>query len=236
MQTEANSALARDSFFFDAVLWDMDGTLIDSEPIWINQERELMNSLGVTWSHEDAIHCIGGPMTRVDAFMRSKLSPEQRDEYPEMALTSLLLKRMEIELAKGVDFAPGAEKLFKSFVNLGIPQALVSASSRPLVDAALEFIGRDNFEITISNDDVIESKPSPEGYLSAAKHMGVDIDNCLILEDSVTGVTAAINSGAYVLGIPHVANLPIASKVVHKTTLASLDIFKITKLFEQVRK
>jgi len=63
------------NFPFEAVLWDMDGTLIDSEPLWIEQERELMASLGAAWSDADALHCVGGPMTRVDAFMRSKLSP-----------------------------------------------------------------------------------------------------------------------------------------------------------------
>lgn len=233
MQTEA--VLTRESFPFAAVLWDMDGTLIDSEPIWISQERELMNSMGVHWSQEDAIHCIGGPMTRVDAYMRKKLSPELQEQYPEMALTKILLSRMELELAKGVDFAPGAERLFHQITQLGVPQALVSASSRPLVDAALTFIGRERFQVTISNDEVVESKPSPEGYLSAATQLGVDIKNCLILEDSVTGVTAAINSGAFVLAIPHVANLPIAPKVVHKTTLESLNLQDLVDLFEEVR-
>lgn len=232
---QINSGLTEESFPFSAVLWDMDGTLIDSEPIWISQERELMNSLGVDWSHEDAIHCIGGPMTRVDAYMRKKLSPQLRELYPEMALTKLLLSRMELELAKGVAFAPGAEQLFNQFTQLGLPQALVSASSRPLVDAALDFIGRERFQVTISNDEVVESKPSPEGYLSAATQLGVDIENCLVLEDSVTGVTAGINSGAFVLAIPHVSNLPIAPKVVHKTTLESLNLADLVKLFEKVR-
>lgn len=232
---QINSEVTREGFPFSAVLWDMDGTLIDSEPIWIAQEQELMNSMGVHWSQEDAIHCIGGPMTRVDAYMRKKLSPQLQEQYPEMALTKILLSRMESELAKGVDFAPGAEQLFNQITQLGVPQALVSASSRALVDAALNFIGGERFQVTISNDEVVESKPSPEGYLSAATQLGVDIENCLILEDSVTGVTAAINSGAYVLAIPHVANLPIAAKVVHKTTLQSLDVQDLVTLFKGVR-
>lgn len=214
---------------FVAVLWDMDGTLIDSEPIWIAQERELMNSLGAPWSEADAIHCIGGPMTRVDAYMRSKLSLAQQSEYPPMALTAKLLERMEVQLAKGVDFAPGARKLLNEMSALGIPMGLVSASSRKLVDAALSFIGHDYFQITISNDDVISSKPSPEGYLKAAEYLEVDIEQTLILEDSVTGVTAAMNSGAYVIGIDHVTKLPDGARVIHTPNLESVSVADLVK-------
>lgn len=212
----------------------MDGTLIDSEPIWIGQERELMNSLGAAWSEADAIHCIGGPMSRVDAYMRSKLTLEQQSEYAPMELTSNLLARMEVQLAKGVDFAPGARELLEALFGLGIPMGLVSASSRKLVDAALNSVGGKYFQVTISNDDVMRSKPDPEGYLKAANHLCVDIEQTLILEDSVTGVTAAMNSGAYVVGIDHVAQLPTGAKVVHTKTLESVSISNLVKLFAGV--
>mgnify|MGYP003352542344 CR=1 FL=1 len=91
----------------------MDGTLIDSEPLWIEQERELMAQLGVTWSDEDAIHCVGGPMKRVDEFMRSKLTDEQRHVYKPFDLTNQLLERMEKTLASQVPFSEGAEVLLK---------------------------------------------------------------------------------------------------------------------------
>lgn len=223
------------NFPFAAVLWDMDGTLIDSEPVWINQERELMNSLDVAWSDADAIHCIGGPMTRVDAYMRSKLTKAQQDSYPPMKLTELLLQRMELALPKNLSFAPGAHSILKQLHDLAVPMALVSASSRALVDAALEFIGREYFAVTISNDEVVNSKPSPEGYEKAAAFLNVDIAECLILEDSITGMTAAINSGAYVLGLPHVADLPIGEKVVHVKSLVDLEIKSLSSLFEMVR-
>ena len=226
-----NTRFAGSSFPFEAVLWDMDGTLIDSEPIWIAQERELMNSLGVNWSESDAIHCIGGPMTRVDAYMRSKLDVQQQELYPPMALTALLLERMEQELPKAVSFAPGSEALLREMNNLSISQGLVSASSRALVDAGLSFVGSDFFKVSISNDDVEFSKPHPEGYQKAAQSLGVNIENCLILEDSVTGVTAAIESGAYVLGIPHVTDLPKGKKVVHRKSLVDLDVNGLVNIF-----
>ncbi|NBV12277.1 MAG: HAD family phosphatase, partial [Actinobacteria bacterium] len=156
------------TFPFSAVLWDMDGTLIDSEPIWIQQEHELMQSLGVDWSDEDAIHCVGGPMTRVDAYMRSKLDETKQQLFPPMALTEQLLLRMADQMNQGVAFAPGAQNLLEELSNLGIKQGLVSASSRTLVDAAMNSIGSDYFEVTVSDNDVNNSKPNPEGYLLAA--------------------------------------------------------------------
>lgn len=223
-----------DDFPFAAVLWDMDGTLIDSEPIWIQQEYELMASLGVTWSDEDAIHCVGGPMTRVDTYMRSKLDAATQSLFPPMALTEQLLLRMADQMSEGVDFAPGAGNLLKEFRTLGVKQGLVSASSRTLVDAAINSIGADFFEITISDNDVELSKPSPEGYFKAAAQMGVDIKECLILEDSITGTTAAIESGAFVIGIPHVAKLPTGPKVVHIDSLEGTNVASLVGRFNSL--
>ncbi len=223
-----------EDFPFAAVLWDMDGTLIDSEPIWIQQEYELMASLGVTWSDQDAIHCVGGPMTRVDAYMRSKLDEATQQLFPPMALTEQLLLRMADQMNQGVDFALGAENLLKEFKALGIKQGLVSASSRQLVDAAINSIGSGYFEVTIADNDVEISKPNPEGYLKAAARIGVDIEDCLILEDSITGTTAAIQSGAYVIGIPHVAELPTGPKVVHINSLVGTNVASIVGKFSSL--
>lgn len=222
------------NFPFAAVLWDMDGTLIDSEPLWIEQERELMDSLGAVWTHEDAIHCIGGPMTRVDAYMRSKLPHIHQDSFPPLELARLLLERMEVRLSQKVPFTSGSFELISEMKSLGIPLALVSASTRPLMDAALKSIGEDIFHVTISDSEVTRSKPDPEGYLKAAHSLSVDITNCLVIEDSITGMNAAIASGAWVLGLPHVAELPHAEKVVHRQTLEGLALSELSSMFDLV--
>ncbi|MFM8621830.1 MAG: HAD family hydrolase [Holophagaceae bacterium] len=219
------------NFPFEAVLWDMDGTLIDSEPLWIEQERLLMESIGADWTHEDGIRCVGGPMARVDAYMRSKLSIEQQTQYAPLELTNQLLVRMEARLAEGVPFTPGSFDLVTEMKVSNVPLALVSASSRPLMDAALKSIGRDLFDVTISDNDVQRSKPDPEGYLKAADALSVDISRSLVIEDSITGVTAAIASGAFVIGLPHVAQLPLGEKVIHHPTLEGLDMNGIAKIF-----
>lgn len=214
-------------FAFDAVLWDMDGTLIDSEPIWIEEEHKLMRSLGVQWTEADALHCLGGPIERVDAYMRERA----KGNHQPFELSNLLIKRMIDRLSTGVAFANGAEKLLKRLHDENLPMALVSASTREIMDAALLSIGSHYFQFTCSAGDVLASKPSPEGYLRAATVLGVDIERTLIIEDSVTGMRAAIDSGAYVLGLPHLTALPTGAKVIHRKNLEGLDLPTLAKLF-----
>lgn len=222
------------NFPFSAVLWDMDGTLIDSEPLWIEQERELMESFGAIWTQEDAIHCLGGPMTRVDSYMRSKLPELHRDSIAPLELARQLLERMERRLATHVPFTPGSFDIITEMKAAQLPLALVSASTRPIMNAALKSIGEDLFDITISDSDVSKSKPHPEGYLKAAELLSVEITSCLIIEDSITGMNAAIASGAYVIGLPHVSALPMGNKVVHHPTLENLSMSEIAGLFDAV--
>ena len=221
------SGLTKSTFPFEAVLWDMDGTLIDSEPIWIEEEHRLMQSLGVPWSDEDAKHCLGGPLERVDAYMRSRV----KGEHEPLELAFLLIDRMIERLSVGVGFTLGAENLLRAMHREQLPMALVSASTRKIMDAALRSIGNEFFTFTCSADDVVATKPSPEGYLKAATNLGVDIERTLIIEDSVTGMRAAIDSGGYVLGLPHLTPLPEGEKVVHRESLEDLDLNSLAGLF-----
>lgn len=218
------------SFPFEAVLWDMDGTLIDSEPIWIEEERKLMRALGVEWSSEDALHCLGGPMERVDAYMRSRSG----NRHQPLELSGQLIERMIVQLSQGIEFATGSKSLLDSLFLNGVPMALVSASTRKIMDAALDGIGRHYFTHTFSADDVRKTKPDPEGYLSAASALGVAIEKSLVIEDSNVGMQAAIASGAYVLGLPHLTDLPKDRKVVHRSNLSELNLDSLAALFEGV--
>lgn len=102
------------------------------------------------------------------------------------------------------------------------------------MDAALLSIGREFFQHTCSADDVSKTKPDPEGYINAAKRLEVRIENSLIIEDSNTGMSAAIASGAYVLGLPHLTQLPLGEKVVHRQGLEGLDLDGLASLFKGV--
>jgi len=156
------------------------------------------------------------------------------DKFPPLALTNQLRQRMEDRLSHDIPFTPGAFELVNEMKSANLPLALVSASSRPLMNAALKSIGSQLFDITISDNDVERSKPDPEGYVKAAASLDVDISRSLIIEDSITGMTAAIASGAFVLGLPHVAELPHGPKVIHHPTLENLTMRDIANLFSLV--
>lgn len=213
-----------------AILWDMDGTLINSEPLWLAAEQELMSAFNTDWNEEDQIACLGGPMPRVGAYMATKTNHQESAEYFAKNLISL----MEKKLSNGVPYALGALSLFDSCFESKVPMAMVTASSRSLVNAAIASIGIERFKTTVSADDVSESKPSPEGYLKAANSLKVDIRDCLILEDSFVGVTAAIASGAAVIGISHLGELPSSSRLQIVPSLQNLDFRKLNDIFQRL--
>ena len=215
---------------FKAVLWDMDGTLINSEPLWIEAEQEIMDTFNTSWDEADQIACLGGPMPRVAEYMADKTSHQENPNY----FATNLVTRMEIKLAAGVAYADGAKALFDDCFAANIPMALVTASSRSLVNAAITSIGFERFRTTISCDDVSESKPSPEGYCKAAESLSVDIQECLILEDSFVGITAAIASGAVVIGISHLRELPRSPRLHVLPSLIDIDVKKLQDIYRRL--
>ena len=215
------------SQFFQAVLFDMDGLTIDSEPQWLEVERELTARFDYQWTLEDQAFCLGGPLSRVGQYMSEMVNGAETGEYFHQGLISEMAKKVR---ARAV-FMPGAQSLIDSLHKSEIPMALVSASPRVIVDAALAHIQPLPFKTTISSDDVSKTKPDPEGYLKAAQILGVDIKQTLILEDSVTGVKAARASGAKVIAVPHLVKIEtdIQTKVIR--TLEELDIDVLRKFY-----
>ncbi len=207
------------SRFFQAVLFDMDGTLVDTEPLWLTCETELTGRYGYKWSESDQAHCLGGPLDRVGKYM-SELTNSMNPEF----FTNTLIDLMAEKLHKGAPLMAGAQELIELFLSINLPLALVSASPRILVDAVLENLPAHEFEISISSDDVKNVKPHPEGYLRAAQKLGVPIENCLILEDSLTGVTAALESSACVVAVPHLVEIKEGPRLAVTNSLADLSL------------
>jgi HAD superfamily hydrolase (TIGR01509 family) len=191
------------SNFYDAVFFDMDGLFVDSEPLWLISETELMAKHGYTWTNADQNHCLGGPLSRVGEYMFEKTG---RKESPRF-FTNEIVSLMSEKLSTGAPIMPGALILLKDLQKNGIKTALVSASPRVLVDAVLEMYPDHTFEFSLSADDVLRPKPDPEAYLAAASKLGVDISQCLILEDSPNGVKAATASGAFTIAVPHFVHI-----------------------------
>ncbi len=204
--------------FFSAVFFDMDGLFANSEPLWLEGETGLMAQFGHTWTHEDQVHCLGGPLTRVGEYMFSLVSVESPEFF-----TRRLVEIVVAKLSAGTQIMPGAQVLARSLKAAGVPIAMVSASPRNIVNAVLSGVDHD-FATTISSDDVKNTKPDPEGYLKAADSFGVDIANCLIFEDSLTGVAAATASGAFLIAVPHFVTVQQSERVRVIKSLEELDM------------
>ena len=218
------------------VLFDMDGTLIDSEPLWHRHEEELMASFDYIWLEEDQRYCLGGPLSKVGRYMYEKVGHRETPEF----FTDELIRRVENDLRNGVLFMPGALELAESIHEAGVALALVSASPRNLMDAALEGVamssryGRELFSLSISANDVVKTKPDPEGYVSAAIQLGVDIQQCLALEDSLTGIHSATASGARTIAIPHYITIAESERLRVIPSLENLTIYDLQSLFDSM--
>jgi HAD superfamily hydrolase (TIGR01509 family) len=230
MQTDQSVKKVKERLEFKALLWDMDGTLVNTEPLWLLCEAELLSEFGYTWTKEDGQNCIGGPMSRVQRYMKEKSG----SDLPEEWFGEELVIRMKAKLKNGAPLMPGAASLIAAAESCGIPQVIVSASEREIVDLILkQFQG--TFAFAISANDVKVSKPDPMGYREAASRLGAEPGECVVIEDSRVGVTAGMLSGAFVIALPHFLDIPVAENVHVKETLEDLSIEEINEIFLQWR-
>ena len=191
----------------------------------------MMAEYGYQWLESDQAACLGGPLDRVGDYM-SGLIGGKRDGN---SLTLEIIDRMVVKFKGDLPFMHGAIELINDLRAHGIPLTLVSASPRSLVDAALGNFKENPFVISISSNDVKVSKPDPEGYLLAAASGGHDISNSLVLEDSLTGVTAAKASGAWVLAVPHLVPIEKSGRVDVTDSLANWSYEKLAIKYGQDR-
>jgi HAD superfamily hydrolase (TIGR01509 family) len=183
-----------------AVLFDLDGLLVDSEPLWFEVERMVMARLGGQWSAADQAALIGGSLDRTVSYLLAKA--ERPASRPEVARW-LLDEMTELMLTRGLPVRPGARVLLAEVAGAGIPHALVTSSARQIMRAALAVTGL-RFPVTVCGEDVSYTKPDPEPYLLAAARLGVSPAGCVVLEDSPNGVAAALAAGCQVIAVPSV--------------------------------
>jgi HAD superfamily hydrolase (TIGR01509 family) len=217
--------------FYSAVFFDMDGLLVDSEPLWLISETQMMAEYGYEWLESDQAACLGGPLDRIGNYM-SGLIGGKRDGH---SLMTEIIDRMVEKFKGDLPFMPGAIALINDLRAHGVPLTLVSASPRSLVDAALSNFEENPFVRSISSGDVKVSKPDPEGYLLAATSGGHEISNSLVLEDSLTGVTAAKASGAWVLAVPHLVPIEKSGRVDVTSSLSNWNYEKLAIKYAQDR-
>lgn len=192
-----------------AVLWDMDGVLVDTEPLWTLAEVELATALGGEWSAEIKAAVVG---TRLDVAVPTILRWFGAPDTPrQVAETSgWLLGRMVELFGSALPLMPGAAELLAELGAQGVPTALVSSSYRVLVDAVLAQ-GAGPFALSVAGDEVQRGKPDPEPYRRAAGLLGVDPARCVVIEDSPSGVASGEAAGCAVVAVPSVAGVAFSA-------------------------
>jgi beta-phosphoglucomutase-like phosphatase (HAD superfamily) len=225
-----------------ALLWDLDGTLLDTEEVWLTAETEVMAAHGYRWSDADQRHCLGGPLERVAQYM-STLTADSTSAHQ---IADELLEAMEGYLRDHeAAWQPGVVTLIEGALAEGLSLALVTASHRRLLEA-LDATLEDGlaqavsaqppvFAVTVAGDEVAQTKPHPDPYLKAANLLGVDIDECVVFEDSPTGVQSGLASGALVIAIPHVAPIEDSARCRVVPSLEALDVATVRAWHAQAR-
>ncbi|QSB06720.1 HAD family hydrolase [Natronoglycomyces albus] len=194
--------------FLHAVLFDMDGTLVDSESLWDVALEDMARELGGTLRDSVRIDMVGKSEEYSIPLLLNDLGRAEEDtnQWREWVVA-----RMTELLKDGVEWQPGAQELLGSVVEAGYLTALVTATRRSLTEVLLDQLGRHNFTITITGDDVTEKKPAPEPYTKALAQLGVTSDNAIVIEDSWSGMTSGIGAGCTVVGVPSLTSVPQAA-------------------------
>jgi HAD superfamily hydrolase (TIGR01509 family) len=213
-----------------AVLWDMDGLLVDTEPVWTVAEEELAARLGGTWSDELKAQIAG---TRLDASVPTILRWYSVKPTPALVAetSDWLMSRMVELFATEVRVLPGVVELLAALTHDEIPMALVSSSYRVLVDAVLSH-GFGPFAVTLAGDEVSHAKPSPEPYLLACERLGVNPKQAVVIEDSAAGVASGAAAGCAVVAVPSVPGVVIGSgrRRLVTDSVAGLDVAALRRL------
>ncbi|MGW5216112.1 HAD family hydrolase [Streptomyces sp. NPDC004051] len=214
-----------------AVLLDMDGTLVDTEGFWWDVEVEVFASLGHTlddsWRHV----VVGGPMTRSAGFLIEATGAD----IPLAELTVLLNDGFEDRISSTLPLMPGAARLLAELSEHGVPTALVSASHRRIIDRVLTSLGAHHFALSVAGDEVPRTKPHPDPYLTAALGLGVDPVRCAVVEDTATGVAAAEAAGCHVVAVPSVAPITPADRRTVVPSLETVDLTFLRGLMTEMR-
>jgi HAD superfamily hydrolase (TIGR01509 family) len=209
-----------------AVLWDMDGTLVNTEPYWMECEFALAEKYGGVWTEEDALAVVGGDLLDSAAYMREHMGI---DRTPLEIIDELLdgvVERVEQE----IPWQPGARELLAALREEGVPCALVTMSWRRFVEPVLRALPDGAFDVLVCGDEVTHGKPHPEPYERAADLLGLDPRTTVAIEDSPTGATSAEAAGCQVLVVPNHVPVPAGARRVERATLVGLRPSDLTQL------
>lgn len=209
------------------VLWDLDGTLIDSEPVWREAQLRLAAEFDSSWSSADGLAYAGRPMEVTIAAMQAsgiQVSAE--------LIRARVLREVTESLRRHLPWCAGALELVEELRGARVAQAIVTTSPRSMVDVVLDWLPPDTFAVVVSGDDVIRRKPDPEPYLAAVRALGAVPGRCVAIEDSPSGLASALATGVVTIGVPNGTDLPPAPGWTRLPSLRDLGIDQLHELLE----
>lgn len=209
------------------VLWDMDGTLVNTEPRWIEGQMLLASEFDVVWTEADALSTVGKPMPVSAAMLRERGVPLTVEGIIERQLAHVVAS-----LADGIPWLPGARELLTALRDAGIPCALVTMAYRPVAERVAAGAPEGTFAQVVAGDDVMQGKPHPEPYLTGAARIGVDPASCVAVEDTLNGTLSAEAAGCMMLTVRGVTPVPAApgrSRVGSLTEVSLADLERIVR-------
>ncbi len=203
----------------------MDGTLVDTEPLWIEGENTLAAEHDAVWTEEDSLHLVGSDLLQAAAYIKERIGGDMTPED----IVAYLGDRVAASLRERQDWRPGARELFEEYRAAGVPQALVTMSYGYIAEPVVEVLG---FDAVVTGDSVTHGKPHPEPYLTAAEKLGVDPADCVALEDSRTGAASANAAGCFVIAVPHAVSVHEAPRRAVIRGLDGVDAAAIQRLVD----
>lgn len=209
-----------------AVLWDMDGTLIDSEPYWLLSQNNLAAEYGAEWREEHGHQLVGKDLYESSAYIKDLMNLK---DMSIQQIIDRLTNEVVAQLREKLHWRPGALELLISLKQAGIKTALVTMSMRRMALAVVEQIPFQSFDVVVAGDDVSKGKPHPEPYLKAAELLAVNPRDCIAFEDSNTGLSSAEAAGTYAIGVPSI--LPIPEKP-GRRIFESLEVLQFENLIQ----
>jgi len=221
-----------------AVLFDFDGTLVDTEPYWMRGEIDMLAECGVPWGVEQASELCGTSREYSQSVLLAQLAAHgvKVDDIDLDEFYGELCGRVVDQINRfGANWLPGVPALLEDIKAHNIPCAVVSASPSSVLAAGLARFPDGVISVVVDGDMVAESKPQPDGYLLAAKRLGVRAADCVVIEDTISGATAGRAAGAVVVAVPGQHSLPEAPGQVIIPSLDGVDAARLGELFYQVR-
>ena len=216
-----------------AVLWDLDGTLVDTEKYWMKGESALAARYPGNWTHQDGLALVGLSLYESTKIMQERM---QIHDLTVDEIIDELTRVVMSELEQEVPWRPGALELVRQLHLAGVRQVIVTMSMRRMAlavqQAVHQQIGLEVFDFVVAGDDVINGKPHPEAYLKAAEKLGLTPEECVAFEDSLNGLTSAETAGTRAVGVPNVIQIPQAPGRIIWPTLVGVEPYHLNTLFQ----